>query len=101
MAAEGESTIVAETGLGKYQVEARVGDAAFLIDEPVAFGFHWYPIEVDGRKVGDLTNYAFSYRLKQNIGFALIASACQPGSSVTVHKDGKAIRGTLQELPFI
>jgi putative redox protein len=33
-----ETTIVAETGLGKYQVEARVGDAAFLIDEPVAFG---------------------------------------------------------------
>jgi putative redox protein len=33
-----ETTIVAETGLGKYQVEARVGDAAFLIDEPVASG---------------------------------------------------------------
>ena len=33
-----ETTIVAETGLGKYQVEARVGGAAFLIDEPVAFG---------------------------------------------------------------
>jgi len=35
---DSETTIVAETGLGKYQVEARVGDAAFLIDEPVAFG---------------------------------------------------------------
>jgi putative redox protein len=34
----GETIIVAETGLGKYQVEARVGDAAFLIDEPVAAG---------------------------------------------------------------
>ncbi len=33
-----ETTIVVETGLGKYQVEARVGDAAFLIDEPVAAG---------------------------------------------------------------
>jgi putative redox protein len=33
-----ETTIVAETGLGKYQVEARVGDAAFLIDEPVTAG---------------------------------------------------------------
>ncbi len=31
-----ETIIVAETGLGKYQVEARVGEAAFLIDEPVA-----------------------------------------------------------------
>src|SRR5476649_694614 len=35
---DSETTVVAETGLGKYQVEARVGDAAFLIDEPVAAG---------------------------------------------------------------
>jgi putative redox protein len=35
---DSETTIIAETGLGKYQVEARVGDAAFLIDEPVAAG---------------------------------------------------------------
>ena len=70
-------------------------------EEPVAFGFHWYPIDVDGRKVGDLTNYAFSYRLKKNIGFALIATTCRPGTRVTVHKDGKAIGGVLQELPFI
>ena len=38
MAADSETVLVAETGLGKYQVEARVGDAAFLIDEPVAVG---------------------------------------------------------------
>src|SRR5471032_1463646 len=35
---DSETTIIAETGLGKYQVEERVGDADFLIDEPVAFG---------------------------------------------------------------
>ncbi len=35
---ESETILVAETGLGKFQVEARVGDAAFLIDEPVAVG---------------------------------------------------------------
>lgn len=33
-----EIVVVAETGLGKYQVEARAGDAAFLIDEPVSAG---------------------------------------------------------------
>jgi putative redox protein len=38
MTTNSETTLVAETGLGKYQVEARVGDAAFLIDEPVAAG---------------------------------------------------------------
>lgn len=35
---EGETTLVSETGRGKYQVEARVGDAALLIDEPVSAG---------------------------------------------------------------
>lgn len=33
-----ETITVAETGLGKYQVEARVGGSAFLIDEPVSAG---------------------------------------------------------------
>ena len=35
---EQETILVAETGLGKYQVEARVGDAAILIDEPASVG---------------------------------------------------------------
>ncbi|MGZ5927469.1 MAG: OsmC family protein [Rhizomicrobium sp.] len=34
----GETILVAETGLGRFQVEARVGNAAFLIDEPAASG---------------------------------------------------------------
>jgi putative redox protein len=38
MTSNSEITIVAETGLGKYQVEARVGDAAFLVDEPIEAG---------------------------------------------------------------
>jgi putative redox protein len=38
MTTDSETVIVAETGLGKYQVEARMGDAAILIDEPVAAG---------------------------------------------------------------
>jgi len=36
--ADSETIIVAETGLGKYQVEARMGDAALLIDEPASAG---------------------------------------------------------------
>lgn len=38
MSAFGETIVVAETRLGRYQVEARVGSAAILIDEPVAAG---------------------------------------------------------------
>ena len=34
----GETTLVAETGLGRYQVEVRVGKTAFLADEPVEAG---------------------------------------------------------------
>jgi putative redox protein len=34
----GETIFVAETGLGRYQVEVRVGNAAFLADEPIASG---------------------------------------------------------------
>jgi putative redox protein len=36
--ADSETVAISETGLGKYQVEARVGGAAFLIDEPVSAG---------------------------------------------------------------
>ena len=35
---EAETILVAETGLGKYQVEARMGDAAILVDEPRSAG---------------------------------------------------------------
>ena len=46
---------------------------------PVKPGFLWNPIFKDGRKVGDLTNCIFSYRLKKNIGFALIDRSCAIG----------------------
>jgi glycine cleavage system aminomethyltransferase T len=70
-------------------------------EEPTALGFLWHPIEVDGRRVGDLTNCTWSYRLKRNIGFALIAAECRPGARVEVLKDGRRIGGVLQELPFL
>ncbi len=69
--------------------------------EQASFGFFWYDIFQKGQKVGDLTNCAWSYRLKKNIGFALISRDCKPGDSVEVLKDGKTLTGTLQELPFI
>ena len=69
--------------------------------EPTALGFLWHPISRDGQKVGDLTNCAWSYRLKKNIGFALISIDCKPGMTVEVMKEGRALRGTLTELPFI
>lgn len=38
MTADSETILVAETGLGRYQVEARAGDTTLLIDEPVSAG---------------------------------------------------------------
>jgi aminomethyltransferase len=70
-------------------------------DEPTALGFLWHSIYKNGVKVGDLTNCAWSYRLKKNIGFALISTQCVRGDTVDVIKDGKSVRGTLCELPFI
>ena len=38
LAAAGEEVVVAETGLGRLQVEARTASGALLIDEPVSVG---------------------------------------------------------------
>jgi glycine cleavage system aminomethyltransferase T len=70
-------------------------------DEPTAFGFLWHDIRKDGRKVGDLTNCAWSYRLGRNIGFALISTGCVAGDKVEVVKDGRPVAGVLRELPFL
>jgi glycine cleavage system aminomethyltransferase T len=69
--------------------------------EPTVLGFRWHPIMRNGRKVGDLTNCVWSYRLKKNIGFALISSACQPGDRVEVSKEGRPSLGMLTALPFV
>ena len=59
------------------------------------------PILQGGRKVGDLTNCVWSYRLKKNIGFALISSNCRPGEAVQVIKEGRTLTGALTPLPFV
>jgi len=69
--------------------------------QPTALGFNWHPILHNGRKVGDLTNCVWSYRLRQNIGFALICAACRPGDVVEVVKEGRTLAGVLTVLPFV
>ena len=70
-------------------------------DTPTQLGFLWHDIEQDGRKVGSMTNCVWSYRLLRNIGFALIDSACQPGTQVQVRKGSERLQGRLVELPFL
>lgn len=38
MTTDSDTVTVSETGQGKYQVEARMGTSAFLLDEPVSAG---------------------------------------------------------------
>ncbi len=70
-------------------------------DAPTALGFLWHEIHVGGRKVGSMTNCVWSWRLKKNIGFALIETACQAGDRVTVIKDGTPVGAELTTLPFL
>jgi aminomethyltransferase len=70
-------------------------------EERAALGFHWHSILKDGQPVGQLTNCVWTYRLKEKIGFALIASSRLPGDQIKVVKDGRARSGALKELPFL
>ncbi len=70
-------------------------------DEPNQVAFKWFDI-CDGKtKIGNMTNIVWSYRLRKNIGFALVSVQASPGDLVTVAKDGEQVAGQLCELPFI
>jgi glycine cleavage system aminomethyltransferase T len=68
---------------------------------PAGSAFTWFEINKSGKRIGDMTNIIWSYRLKQNIGFALVATAAQPGDDVEVLQDGARINAKLVELPFV
>jgi aminomethyltransferase len=61
----------------------------------------WNDIMVDGQKVGDMTNGVWSYRLKRNIGYALVSQNMKTGDKVAVRRDGTVVSGVLCDLPFI
>lgn len=63
--------------------------------------FKWFDILSGDKKVGDMTNIVWSYRLEKNIGFALVDRSVSAGDIVTVNHPGSKVPGTLVELPFI
>jgi glycine cleavage system aminomethyltransferase T len=69
--------------------------------EPAPAEFAWCNIESNGNRIGDLTTCAWSYRMKKNIGFALVSIEASPGDQVMVQRLQGPIRGTLCELPFL
>ncbi len=70
-------------------------------DTPSGPSFRWFGIESGGKRVGDMTNIIWSYRLKKNIGFALVSVAAKPGDRIDVLKEGARLPGTLTDLPFL
>ena len=73
-----------------------------LDDEtPTGTSFIWFDISSGSGPIGKMTNIAWSYRLKKNIGFALVTIAAKAGDRVTVMRNGKSEPATLAELPFL
>lgn len=70
-------------------------------EQPAPLGFAWEPLMLNGRKVGDMTNCTWSFRLKQNIGYALISTDVPAGTRVEVQRDSGKVAAELVELPFI
>jgi glycine cleavage system aminomethyltransferase T len=70
-------------------------------ETPAGPSFVWFDILADGIKIGSMTNIIWSYRMKKNIGFALVSVAAKAGGKVTVMRDGKAEAATLTHLPFL
>jgi aminomethyltransferase len=68
---------------------------------PTALGFLWHEIRQNGAQIGSMTNCVWSWRLKRNIGFALVSVTARPGDRVEVIKDGERLTGTLTTLPFV
>jgi glycine cleavage system aminomethyltransferase T len=74
-----------------------------VLDAETAAGpsFVWFDILADGAKIGSMTNIIWSYRMKKNIGFALVSASAKSGDRVTIMRGGKAEPATLAELPFL
>lgn len=71
------------------------------VETAIAPGFTWNPIMHNAARIGDLTNVAFSYRLRKNIGFAIVCRSVSVGDQVQCVIAGNTHNGTLTELPFL
>lgn len=74
-----------------------------ILDErgPDPLGMSREVIEVNGRPMGLMTNCTWSYRMKANIGYALISADVPAGSTVTVRRSRGPVSARLVELPFL
>ena len=87
---------IAEKGPRRHQLGLKLQG-----DDPAPLGFSWEDIEIDGRKVGDMTNCVWSPRMQQNIGYALISTEFLAGQSVEIVRAHGRVSALLCELPFL
>ncbi|MEM9349217.1 MAG: glycine cleavage T C-terminal barrel domain-containing protein [Pseudomonadota bacterium] len=59
-----------------------------------------FPIERDGRAIGNMTHKAWSYRLERMIGYALVSVDVGVGDAVQVLRGGTRVEAQLVNLPF-
>ncbi len=69
-------------------------------DDPQPGHQHWYTILRHGTKIGSMTNGAWSYKLRRNIGFGLVSIEADVGDRVQVVKGGDVLDATLTSIPF-
>jgi glycine cleavage system aminomethyltransferase T len=71
-------------------------------DRPAPMGVRREEVRLAGRSVGMLTNCVWSYRMRANIGFALVEAGVAPGTEVTIlRSNGQETAARLQPLPFL
>lgn len=70
-------------------------------DAPAPMGFVPEEIRLNGRSIGKMTNCVWSYRMRANIGYALVESGVPAGESVEVMRPEGPVPARLVDLPFL
>ncbi|HMO07758.1 MAG TPA: glycine cleavage T C-terminal barrel domain-containing protein [Paracoccaceae bacterium] len=70
-------------------------------DAPVQQAMRHEDVMLDGRRIGKMTNCAWSWRMRANIGFVLVDSAVPAGTGVTVARAQGPAGGRLVGIPFL
>jgi aminomethyltransferase len=73
-----------------------------LHSEPLSQIAQRWPIERDGKRVGEITSAVYSPDLDKNIAFALVAVGCaEPETQLSVDMGNSKVAATVKPLPFI
>ncbi len=84
----------------KNGVRRRQLGVRFESDLPPQLNRNWHEILCNGKKIGMLTSVSYSWRLKCNVGLALVESEMNAEDKVIVRADRKKHAAELVDLPF-